>query len=275
MSLTVAEQTALQVLINKRKPISGIYFRSVERRFMDPSQLLSGRGTELYGNRFAPIGMRGVFLADSDPGASMEVLARKKRLGGAPQITLDKYPRVIFAVDVELERVVSLVRKPRNSALAAIRHACLDDDLSYSQDVGRFLAKSGIQGLLYKSLVGPGVNLLVFLENCGSGQLKVRKLDETMETLKQIVSSLPPNSRFFALTRGPAFLICGHLRKSAADSVAASPRCAPMRDQRQKAVGFGLKITHLPSYPITQSSWLRFVFNFPTIYAAFPEIPVP
>jgi RES domain-containing protein len=188
LSLTVAEQTTLKELIRKRKPISGTYFRSVERRFMDPLQILNGRGTELHGGRFASVGTKAVYLADSDVGASAEVLARKKRLGGASQITLDKYPRVVFAVDVELERVVSLARKPRNPALAAIRTASFDDDLSYSQDVGRFLASSRIQGLLFKSLVGTGVNLLVFLENCDSDQLKVRKLDETLETLKQIVS---------------------------------------------------------------------------------------
>lgn len=155
---------------------------------MDPLQILNGRGAELHGGRFAPVGTKGVYLADSDAGASAEVLARKKRLGGASQITLDKYPRVVFAVDVELERVVSLARKPRNPALAAIRNASFDDDLSYSQDVGRFLAGSRIQGLLFKSLVGSGVNLLIFMENCDSGQLKVRKLDETLDTLKQIVS---------------------------------------------------------------------------------------
>ena len=166
----------------------GTYFRSVERRFMDPFQILSGRGTELYGGRFAPVGTKGVYLADSDAGASAEVLARKKRLGGASQISLDKYPRVVFAVDVELERVVSLTRKPRHSPLAAIRNASLGDDLSYSQPVGRFLADLGIQGLLFKSMAGTGVNLLAFLENCAPGQLKVRQLDETLDTLKQIVS---------------------------------------------------------------------------------------
>ncbi len=155
---------------------------------MDPLQILNGRGTELYGGRFAPVGTKGVYLADSDAGASAEVLARKKRLGGASQISLDKYPRVVFAVDIELEHVVSLARKPRNAALAAIRSASFDDDLSYSQDVGRFLADSGMQGLLFKSLAGTGVNLLVFLENCASGQIKVRKLGETMDTLKQIAS---------------------------------------------------------------------------------------
>jgi RES domain-containing protein len=155
--------------------------------FHGPTQVLNGRGTQLYGHRFAPVGTRGVYLADSDAGASAEVLARKKRLGGASQISLDKYPRVVFAVDVELERVVSLVRKSRNSALAAIHNACLANDLSYSQNVGRFLAESGVQGLLYKSLVGPGLNLLVFLENCGSRELKIRNLAETMGALRQIL----------------------------------------------------------------------------------------
>lgn len=156
--------------------MSGTYFRSVERRFMDPLRILSGRGTELHGGRFAPVGTRVVYLADSDEGASAEVLARKRRLGGKSQITLDKYPRVVFAIDVKLERVVSLARKPKNPALAAIRSASLADDLNYSQDVGRFLADLGVQGLLFKSVVGAGVNLLVFLENCSFGQLEIRKL---------------------------------------------------------------------------------------------------
>jgi RES domain-containing protein len=57
---------------------------------MNPSQILNGRGTELYGGRFAPIGTKGVYLADSDAGASAEVLARKKRLGGLSQISLKR-----------------------------------------------------------------------------------------------------------------------------------------------------------------------------------------
>jgi len=61
--LTVAEQTALQKLIRRAEPLAGTYFRSVERRFMDPTEILNGRGTELYGGRFAPIGMKAVYLA--------------------------------------------------------------------------------------------------------------------------------------------------------------------------------------------------------------------
>ena len=156
---------------------------------MDPAQVLNGRGTELFGGRFAPIGTRGVYLADSDAGASREVLARKKRLGGASQISLDKYPRIVFAVDVKLQRVASLIRKPQNASLASIRDRSFADDLSYSQEVGRFIAKNGIQGLLFKSATGPGTNLLIFLDNCTPDQLTIRKLGEMMKTVIQIAKT--------------------------------------------------------------------------------------
>lgn len=188
MSLTVAEQTALHKLIKRAEPLSGTYFRSVERRFMDPTKILNGRGTELYGGRFAPIGMKAVYLADSDGGASAEVLARKKRLGGASQISLDRYPRVIYAVEVTLHRVAKMARKPRNAALASVWTKSLDADIAYSQEVGPILASSNIQGLLFKSTIGKGMNLIVFLDNCDSSQLKVRQLDETIRTFKKIVS---------------------------------------------------------------------------------------
>ncbi|HWZ44080.1 MAG TPA: RES family NAD+ phosphorylase [Candidatus Saccharimonadales bacterium] len=189
MSLTITEQASLRNLTKRWKPLSGVYFRSVERRFMDPSQVLNGRGTELYGGRFAPVGTKGVYLADSDVGASAEVLARKSRLGNASQISLDKYPRVVFALDVELDRVVSLVRRPRNPELASIREKSLENDLRYSQSVGQFLANAGIQGLLFKSTVAAGSNLLIFLDNCIPGQLKIRRLDEMMDTLSRIVTT--------------------------------------------------------------------------------------
>jgi len=192
LSLTVAEQTALQKLIKRAEPISGTYFRSVERRFMDPTEILNGQGTELSGGRFAPIGMKGVYLAESDAGASAEVLARKKRLGGASQISLDKYPRVIYAVDVALDRVVKLTRKPRDPVLVSIWTKSLDPDITYSQEVGPLLASAGIQGLLFKSTIGTSTNLIVFLDNCDPAQLKVRQLDETIDTFKQIISGHKP-----------------------------------------------------------------------------------
>lgn len=159
---------------------------------MDPTEILSGRGTELYGGRFAPVGMKGVYLAESDAGASAEVLARKKRLGGASQISLDKYPRVIYAVDVRLDRVVKLARKPREPVLASVWMKSFDTDTAYSQEVGPFLARAGVQGLLFKSTIGKSMNLIVFLDNCNPSQLKVRQLDETIDTFRQIGSAHKP-----------------------------------------------------------------------------------
>lgn len=189
MSLSAAEQTALRNLIQKAGPVSGTWFRSVERRFMDPTEILNGRGTELYGGRFVPVGMKAVYLAESDAGASMEILARKKRLGGASQITLDKYPRVIYAVEVALDRVATLARKPRDPVLASIRTRSTHEDIGYSQEVGPFLASAGIQALLFKSTVGNSRNLIVFLNNCGPGQLRVLDVNETLDTFKQITSA--------------------------------------------------------------------------------------
>lgn len=159
---------------------------------MDPTQILSGRGTELYGGRFAPVGMKGVYLAESDVGASAEVLARKKRLGGASQISLDKYPRVIYAVDVTLDRVVRLARKPREPVLASVWIKSFDTNIAYSQEVGPFLASAGVQGLLFKSTIGKSMNLIVFLDNCDPSQLRVRQLDETMDMFRQIGSAHKP-----------------------------------------------------------------------------------
>jgi hypothetical protein len=45
---------------------------------------------------------------------------------------------------------------------------------------------------LIKSAVGTSVNLLIFLDNCVPDQLRVQKLDETIETLKKIVTAYKP-----------------------------------------------------------------------------------
>ena len=191
MRLSRDEEKALAALVATSKPISGTFFRSAERRFMDPSKVLSGSGTELYGGRFAPVGTKAVYLADSDAGASQEVLARKARLGGASQISLDKYPRIVFAVDVRLQRAVRLVQ-PRNASLKAIVVRSLSNDLEYSYAVGRFLADAGVDGLFFKSAVGTTTNLIVFLENCGSTQLEIRQLAELLKTIATIAKSAGP-----------------------------------------------------------------------------------
>jgi RES domain-containing protein len=179
LSLTADELAELERWIKRARPLNGTYYRSVEYRFMDPDEVLNGQGTQLYGGRFAEVGVKAVYLAGSDSGASKEVLTRKNRLGGHAQITIDKYPRIVFGVDVALQKVVSWSRKPRSPVLGEIRNSCiLKDDLSRSQEVANQLRISGVQGLLFPSAVGGGENLIVYLENCDSSALKLRNIVE-------------------------------------------------------------------------------------------------
>jgi hypothetical protein len=104
MSFTAAEQAAIDVWTAGAKPLSGVWFRSVPARSMDPAEVLNGGGTALHGGRFAPPGTLAVFLSATDQLATAEVTMRKSRLGGSALISVDKYPRIVFGIEVSLER---------------------------------------------------------------------------------------------------------------------------------------------------------------------------
>jgi RES domain-containing protein len=108
LSFNFKQRAAIGRWIDQAVPLKGTYFRSVEYRFMDPKDVLSGAGTRAHGGRFAAIGTRAVYLSATDSRASQEVTARKVRLGGAAQISTDRYPRVVYAVAVHLKRTLDL-----------------------------------------------------------------------------------------------------------------------------------------------------------------------
>jgi hypothetical protein len=81
--------------------------------------VLSGDCARAYGGRFAPVGTRAVYLSATDSGASKEVAARKSRLGGVGQISTDKYPRVVYAVAVDLKKALSLTTLGSSQAAEA------------------------------------------------------------------------------------------------------------------------------------------------------------
>ena len=170
----------------------GIYYRSVEYRYMDPKEVLSGGGAARYGGRFASVGTRAVYLAESDGGASAEVLARKQRLGGNAQITLDKYPRIVFGVAVSLERVLDFTKRGLATQLVPIRQNCLaPEELIPSMELGDLLRARSIQGLVFRSAVGRGKNLIVYLEHCPAGALEIHNAAELMKKMRQILK--PPH----------------------------------------------------------------------------------
>jgi len=62
VSLTPEELAELRRWIKTARPLRGTYYRSVEYRFMNPDEVLNGRGAALYGGRFAELGTKAVYL---------------------------------------------------------------------------------------------------------------------------------------------------------------------------------------------------------------------
>jgi len=188
LSFNRDELGAIEAWTATAKPLSGIYYRSVEYRYMDPKEVLSGTGAAAYGGRFASVGTRAVYLAESDKATTEEVLARKRRLGGSAQITLDKYPRIVFGVTVGLERILDLSKRGFPKALMSVRMNCLaTDDLALSMELGDLLRARSIQGLIFPSAVGRGRNLIVYLEHCSADALEIHNEAELMKKMRQIV----------------------------------------------------------------------------------------
>jgi RES domain-containing protein len=128
LTFNAKQHTTIKRWISRATPLNGLFFRSVEYRYMDPIDVLSGAGTRAHGGRFAPTGTRAVYLSATDSGASKEVTARKACLGGVGQISTDKYPRVVYAVAVDLKKTPNLATLGSSQAAKAVREACLDKD---------------------------------------------------------------------------------------------------------------------------------------------------
>jgi hypothetical protein len=153
--LTANERRLLYSLAARATPLSGTFFRSVEFRWMHPDDVMSGAGAARLGGRFVPLGTRAVYASNSEETLLQEIAARKNRLGGRGLIDLDKYPRVTFRIDVQLDRHVSFTEPFANKHLNTLRRKCLEvDSLTASQSVGHHLAALGMQAILYASVAG-------------------------------------------------------------------------------------------------------------------------
>lgn len=190
MTFTAKQRTAIESWIGTAASIEDTFFRSVERRYMDPSQVLNGKGTAASGGRFAAVGMRAVYLSTTDSGASKETTARKSRLGGSAQINTAKYPRIVFAVAIKLDRVLRLNDLGSSGAGGVVKDACLNkDDLAASMEIATQLEKAGVQGLIFPSVVeGGDDNLIVYLANCLPAALRIQNEDEFIEEAKKIAT---------------------------------------------------------------------------------------
>lgn len=189
MIFNAKQRAAIKQWIDQAGPLKGVYFRSVEYRYMDPKDVLSGVGTRVHGGRFAAAGTRAVYLSTTDAGTGKEVTARKARLGGAAQITTDKYPRIVYAITVDLKRTLDLSTLGASVVGESVRKACLaKDDLSASMELARELEAGGIQGLLFPSVVGGDDNLVVYRANCGRKTLTIQNEQEVIAQAQRMVA---------------------------------------------------------------------------------------
>ena len=62
-------------MIARARPLKGVFFRSVEFRFMDPDEVLSGAGAERDGGRFVPAGTKAIYLSKEDASLTMSALS--------------------------------------------------------------------------------------------------------------------------------------------------------------------------------------------------------
>lgn len=192
MTFNTKQRAVIERWIGRAAPLQGVYFRSVEYRYMDPKDVLSGTGTRKYGGRFAPKGVRAVYLSVTDSGASKEVTARKSRLGGTAQISTGKYPRVVYAVAVDLQKTLDLSDLGISLVGKAVVKACLAlDSLEPSMELARELQAEGIQALLFPSVVGGDNNLVVYRADCGRKALALQNEKEVIEQAKRIAAKYP------------------------------------------------------------------------------------
>jgi RES domain-containing protein len=189
VTFNAKQHTAIERWIGLAAPLKGVFFRSVEYRYMDPIDVLSGAGARAHGGRFAPVGTWAVYLSVTDSGASKEVTARKLRLGGVGQISIDKYPRVVYAVAVDLKKALDLSTLGSSQAAEAVRTSCLDkNDLGPSMELARELISNGLEGLLFPSVVGGDGNLVIYRANCGRRALSLKNEGEAIEQMKRIAA---------------------------------------------------------------------------------------
>jgi len=58
VTFNAKQQKGIKRWIGRAAPLKGLFFRSVEYRYMDPMDVLSGAGARAHGGRFAPVDMR-------------------------------------------------------------------------------------------------------------------------------------------------------------------------------------------------------------------------
>lgn len=161
---------------------SGTVYRAVDVRYSNRSDIITGEGSRLWGQRWNPKGIAAVYGALKPELAVREAL--QKRLRAVDELV----PLVLVAIDVRLTKIVDLSAARVLEALQATRQELLDEDwigtqikgeMARTQRLGQVAFEMGLSGLLVPSARSSrGRNLVVFPMNLSSNEvLRVQRSD--------------------------------------------------------------------------------------------------
>jgi RES domain-containing protein len=149
---------------------SGVAYRSTSPAYAGASDLLSGEGVRRHGGRWTPPGsFRAVYASLAPETAVAEALANFRHYG-IPEA--DAMPRVLLAVELDLQAVVDLTQGAARRILRVSRRRMLAEPWrraqslgleSLTQAIGREAFTAGLEALQVPSAADPsGRNLVVF-----------------------------------------------------------------------------------------------------------------
>jgi RES domain-containing protein len=114
------------------------------------------------GGRFNPAGEFGALYVSLDPDTPLRELRRQAARDHADILAL--LPRTLFALDVNLHRVLDLTREEIRARCLLSAEALAADDWSACQAVARRARDDGYEAIRFPSATGEGENLAIFMD---------------------------------------------------------------------------------------------------------------
>ena len=168
-------QKRILLLTTSLVSFDGIVFRSSTPKYANDSDLVSGTGSKLHGQRWNPAGIAVLYASLTPEAAMAETLAHYRYY----EIPIEEaMPRVFVGIQVKVGSILDLRAADTVRRLGVSKQRLLKNDwrrevslghVPLTQQVGLAAYNSGLEGLLVPSAAEKsGTNLLLFPDNFSS-----------------------------------------------------------------------------------------------------------
>jgi RES domain-containing protein len=168
-------RASIEKLLARAGPFRGTVYRSSEPGYANAGDLLTGAGSQMHGGRWnPPASFATIYVARTVPTAIAESEAQARYYGWD---VADTWPRMVVAIDVELQNVLDLTDGSIRQSLRVSEQRMTEDDWrklnddfgeeSLTQAIGRAAFDAGLEGIIVRACDG-GQNLVWFRQNLGS-----------------------------------------------------------------------------------------------------------